>query len=132
MALNILVDDDSATVRAVMVKTLDIAGIDVGELHQAENGKEALDILGDNWIDIVFADINMPVMGGLDMVEKMNDEGLLKTIPVVIVSTEGSATRIEQLKAKGVSAYIRKPFTREIIRNVVDDIMGVQDGRECS
>jgi len=132
MALNILVVDDSATVRAVIVKTLDIAGIDVGELHQAENGKEALDILGDNWIDIVFADINMPVMGGLDMVEKMNDEGLLKTIPVVIVSTEGSATRIEQLKAKGVSAYIRKPFTREIIRNVVDDIMGVQDGRECS
>ncbi len=130
MALNILVVDDSATVRAVIAKTLDIAGVPVGELYAAENGREALDILGNNWIDIVFADINMPVMGGIEMVEKMNEEGLLKTIPVVIVSTEGSATRIEQLKAKGVSAYVRKPFTPEIIRNVVDDIMGVENGRE--
>jgi two-component system chemotaxis response regulator CheY len=130
MALNILVVDDSATVRAVIAKTFEVACIDVGELHQAENGKEALDILADNWIDIVFADINMPVMGGVEMVEKMNEGGLLKTIPVVIVSTEGSATRIEQLKAKGVSAYIRKPFAPEIIRKVVDDIVGVQDGNE--
>ena len=130
MALNILLVDDSATVRAVISKTLEIAGIPVGELYEAENGKEALDILGDNWIDIVFADINMPVMGGIEMVEKMNEGGLLKTIPVVIVSTEGSATRIEQLKAKGVSAYVRKPFTPEIIRKVVDDIVGAEDGNE--
>jgi len=124
MALNILVVDDSATVRSVMAKTFKVAGIDVGELHEAENGKQALDILGDNWIDIVFADINMPVMGGVEMVEKMCSDGLLKTIPVIIVSTEGSATRIEQLRAKGISGYIRKPFTPEILRNVVDDIMG--------
>ena len=128
MALNILVVDDSATVRAVIAKTFEVAGVEVGELYQAENGKEALDILADNWIDIVFADINMPVMGGIEMVEKMNDEGLLETIPVVIVSTEGSSTRIEQLKAIGVSAYVRKPFTPEIIRKVIDDIVGVTDG----
>ena len=127
MAYNILVVDDSAIVRAVIKKTLTIAAVDVGELFNAENGKKALEIINDNWVDLVFADINMPVMGGIEMLEKMCEDGLLKTIPVVIISTEGSATRIEQLKSKGVSAYIRKPFTPEQLHAVVDDIMGVKN-----
>lgn len=125
MALNILIVDDSETVRSVIIKTMDLAKIPLSNAFQAANGKEALEILAEEWIDLVFADINMPVMGGVEMVEKMSEDGLLKTIPVVIVSTEGSATRIEQLKKKGVSAYIRKPFTPEAIRKVVDDIIGV-------
>ena len=124
MALNILVVDDSAVVRAVFSKTFKLIGIPVGELYQAANGKEALEILNENWVDLVFSDINMPVMGGVEMIEKMSDDGLLKTIPVVVVSTEGSTTRIEQLKSKGISAYIRKPFTPELVRKVVDDIVG--------
>jgi len=128
MSLNVLVVDDSATVRAVIAKTLEIAGVSVGELHQATNGEEALQILDDNWVDIIFADINMPVMTGIEMIERMNEDGLLKTIPVVIVSTEGSKTRIEELKNKGVSAYIRKPFTPEQIKDIVDKIMGERDG----
>jgi two-component system chemotaxis response regulator CheY len=127
MSFNVLVVDDSATVRAVMEKTLKIAAVPVDEFHEASNGKEALAILADHWIDFIFADINMPVMNGIEMVEEMSRDGLLKTIPVVIVSTEGSTTRIEQLMDKGVSAYIRKPFTPEIIRNVVNEIMGVKD-----
>jgi two-component system chemotaxis response regulator CheY len=127
MAFNILIVDDSATVRAVIAKTFQLANIPINELHQAANGKEALEVLGNHWIDLVFADINMPIMGGVEMIEKMCADGLLKTIPVVIVSTEGSATRIEQLKDKGIRAYIRKPFTPELIRKVVDDIMGVQN-----
>ncbi len=127
MSFNVLVVDDSATVRAVMAKTLKIAGVPVDEFHEASNGEEALAILADHWIDFIFADINMPVMNGIEMVEEMSKDGLLNTIPVVIVSTEGSSTRIEQLMDKGVSAYIRKPFTPEIIRNVVNDVMGVHD-----
>ena len=124
MALNILVVDDSTTVRAVIARSLELAGVPVGNLHQAANGREALAILGSEWIDLVFADINMPVMTGIEMVDRMAADGILKTVPVIIVSTEGSATRIEQLKAKGVSAYIRKPFTPELLRNVVDEVMG--------
>lgn len=127
MALNILVVDDSAVIRAVFSKTFKLVGIPVGELYQAANGKEALEILNENWVDLVFSDINMPVMGGVEMIEKMSDDGLLKTIPVVVVSTEGSTTRIEQLKSKGISAYIRKPFTPELVRKVVDDIVGGLD-----
>lgn len=123
MALNILIVDDSKVVRSVIKKTLDIAGVDAGKIFEAGDGKEALEILDKEWIDLVFADINMPVMTGLEMVDRMKEDGILQTIPVVIVSTEGSETRIEELKAKGIRAYIRKPFTPETIKKVVDDIM---------
>ena len=124
MAYNILVVDDSETIRAVIARTLDIAGVPVNVLYEAENGKEALDILNEHWIDITFADINMPVMNGIEMIERMSEEGLLRSVPVIIVSTEGSQTRIEELRSKGVQGYIRKPFTPEIIREVVNNVLG--------
>jgi len=127
MSFNILMVDDSKTVRAVIAKTLRLAEVPVGELFEAANGKEALDILADHWIDLVIADVNMPVMNGLELIERMSEDGLLKTIPVVIVSTEGSAVRIKELESKGARAYIRKPFTPEQIRGVILEVMGVQD-----
>ncbi|MCD6327747.1 response regulator [bacterium] len=127
MAYNILVVDDSAIVRAIIKKTLSLAGVDVGELYQAGNGKEGLAVLDDKWVDLVLADINMPEMTGIEMVEKMSESGLMKTVPVVMISTEGSQTRVEELKAKGVRAYIRKPFTPELVKEVIDKILGDED-----
>ncbi len=124
MSLNILLVDDSETIRAVMEKTLHIAEIPVSNVYHAGNGREALDILAEEWVDLVFADINMPVMNGVEMIEKMCEDGLMKTIPVVVVSTEGSQTRIESLKNKGITAYIRKPFKPEDFRAIVDDLTG--------
>jgi two-component system, chemotaxis family, chemotaxis protein CheY len=123
MAFNVLIVDDSATVRDIIAKTLRMAGLRIGDVHHAANGREALTILAGQWIDIVFADVNMPVMNGVEMVEQMAKDGLLATIPVVIVSSDGSATRVEQLKAKGVSAYVHKPFTPELLRSVVCDVL---------
>ncbi|MCK5683774.1 response regulator [bacterium] len=116
MKLNILIVDDSSTVRSVLKKTLDLAKIPTATIHEAENGRDALKILDENWIDLVFADINMPIMGGIEMVENMAKSGLMKTIPVIVVTTEGSQTRIDQLKEKGIRGYIRKPFTPESVR----------------
>ncbi|MEI6808234.1 MAG: response regulator [bacterium] len=124
MAYNVLIVDDSKIVRTVVARTLKIAGVDVGLLLEAANGKEALAVLESNWIDIVFADINMPEMNGVEMVERMREKGLMETIPVVIVSTERSVTRIAELKAKGVRDYLSKPFTPESIREVVDKLLG--------
>ncbi len=129
MAYNILVVDDSSIIRSVVRKTLKLAGVPVNELHEAENGKMGLEKLKDNWIDLVFVDINMPVMTGIEMIDKMAEDGLLKTVPVVIISTEGSKARIEELLKKGIRAYIRKPFTPEVLRDVVKEVMEEnQDG----
>ncbi len=127
MALNILIVDDSGTVRAVIKKTLGISGIPINELYEAGNGKEAIDVLADAWVDLILADLNMPIMGGVEMIEKLSEDGILKKIPIIVISTEGSQTRIEELKSKGVRAFIRKPFTPEIIKNVIEDITGALD-----
>jgi len=124
MSFNILIVDDSRTIRSVIKKTLDIAGVPVGHLYEAENGKEALDIMNLNWIDLVFADINMPVMNGIEMIKKMSEDNTLDKTPVIIVSTEGSKTRIDDLLKLGVRAYLRKPINPEDLRNIVNEVMG--------
>ncbi len=130
MAFNILLVDDSATVRAVISKALNLAGVDINELYQAANGQEALDVLENQWIDLVFCDISMPVMDGEEFVRAMNEKGMIDTIPVVIVSSAGSEPRVARLKEEGVRDYIQKPFTPERIREVVDQVMGATQNAE--
>ena len=124
MAYNVLIVDDPAIVRAVVRKTLGLTGVALGEIHEAGNGREALEKLEKNWIDIVFADINMPIMTGIEMVDQMIARDILKSSPVVIISTERSETRMAELRAKGVSAYLNKPFTPECLRDVITQILG--------
>lgn len=123
MAYNILLVDDSETVRAVLMKTLNLAQIELGEVFMAGNGKEALKILKANWVDLVVTDLNMPEMTGFELINAMKNDELMKSVPVVVVTTEGSATRIDDLKQKGVKGYVRKPFTPEQIREMISKIM---------
>lgn len=123
MGFNVLVVDDSATTRNVITKTFRLANIPINEVHEAGDGRQALDILDHHWIDVVFTDINMPVMDGIQLVDRMAQDGVLNTIPVVLVTIEGSTKRVEELKAKGIAGFIRKPFTPEKIREVFDEVM---------
>lgn len=123
MGYNVLIVDDSPIIRKMVAKTLKISDLDINEYHFAENGRQALTLLDDNWVDIVFADINMPEMNGMEMVEKMVEKELLSTIPVVIISTERSRERIEALKAMGISAYLHKPFVPEDFARVVRGLL---------
>ncbi len=125
MAFNILIVDDSLTVRAVIAKALKLAGVDVGQIYEAGNGAQALEVLDREWIDLVFADISMPVMDGEELVDRLVESGAIATLPVVIVSSAGSEPRVNRLRKKGVRDYIQKPFTPEQIREVVDNVMGV-------
>jgi two-component system, chemotaxis family, chemotaxis protein CheY len=123
MGYNVLIVDDSMIIRKMIAKTLNISGLDIGEIFFAENGKQALKLLKENWVDIVFADINMPEMNGIEMIEEMHKEDLIKSIPVVIVSTERSRERIETLKTMGVKAYLNKPFVPEEFSRVVRELL---------
>ena len=123
MSVNVLVVDDSGVMRSMIIKTIRLSGLQLGEIYQAANGREGLDALHQNWIDLVIADINMPVMNGEDMIDRMNEHPEFKDIPVVVISTEGSSTRIERLENKG-ARFIHKPFTPEIIRDTVKDFLG--------
>jgi two-component system chemotaxis response regulator CheY len=123
MAYNILVVDDSQTMRAVLTKTICMAGLEMGTVFEAENGREALDVLEKEWVDIVFADINMPVMNGVEMVKEMQKLGYMESTPVVIISTEGSKTRLDTLREMGVRGFLRKPVSPELFKSVVDGVL---------
>lgn len=125
MAFNVLIVDDSKTVRAIVEKTLRMSGVPLDHVHHAGNGKEALDLLATQWVDIIFADINMPVMTGVQMIEKLAADGVLKSVPVVVISTEGSVTRIEELNKLGIRGYLRKPFQPEQFRSLVLETLGM-------
>ncbi|MBN1275874.1 MAG: response regulator [Deltaproteobacteria bacterium] len=124
MALNVLIVDDSGVMRAMIKKTMLMSGLPLGEVYQAGNGKDGLEILNQNWIDLVVVDINMPVMNGEEMLSQMRENPGTKDIPVVVISTEGSQTRIERLIKKGAS-FIQKPFSPELIRDIVKEITGI-------
>ncbi|PJA26722.1 MAG: response regulator [candidate division Zixibacteria bacterium CG_4_9_14_3_um_filter_46_8] len=126
MAFNILLVDDSKAIRSIIIKTLRLTKLDIDQIYEAANGKEALDVLLNNWIDLVLSDINMPVMTGIELVEEMAKDDLLKTIPVIIISTDGSTTRMDQLKSKGIKEYLRKPFLPESVGEKIDKVLGVK------
>ena len=128
MAYNVLIVDDSLPMRAVVKKTITASGFMVGKFYDAGNGKEALEILRREWMDLVVTDYNMPDMNGLELLSHMKADEILKTIPVVVITTEGSQQRVREFMEGGAADYIKKPFTPEEIRNKLSRIMGETDG----
>ena len=124
MALNILVVDDSPIMRKMVIKTLRLAGLPIGEVHEAGNGEEGLEELEANWIDMAFIDINMPVMNGEEMIIELRKKPEWAEMPIVVVSTEGSQTRIERIQEQGAK-FVHKPFSPEVVRKLIVEMTGV-------
>ena len=124
--LNVLVVDDSTVARAMIIKTLRMAEIPLSDLHEASNGQEALDLIEEHWIDLVLADINMPVMSGDEMVERIRANPGWSDLAVIVISTDGSRPRIEKLVHQGIM-FLRKPFTPEVLRDVVAEVMEISN-----
>lgn len=130
MAFDILIVDDSKVTRKMIARTLGMAGVPVRTLVEAENGAEglkkmrALLLMEKDPFGIVIADINMPEMTGIEMIGQMMADPVLSKVPVVVISTEGSQTRIDELRSLGVKGYLRKPFTPEDVRDMLKSIVG--------
>ena len=124
MSQDVLIVDDSATIRAMVKRTIRMTGLNVGELYEASNGIEALAQLADHQVAVVLADINMPAMNGIQLLTRMKSNDRLKDIPIIIASTEGSETRIAQMQARGVVGYVRKPFQPEQRRAALLPLLG--------
>ena len=123
MGINILIVDDSSVMRSMVCKTIQLSGINLDEIHQAADGKEGLAGLDQHCIDLVIADINMPVMNGEEMIDRILAHPEHRKIPIIVISTEGSQTRIERLQQKG-AVFIQKPFSPEKVRDVLKQILG--------
>jgi two-component system chemotaxis response regulator CheY len=125
MALNIMIVDDSPVMRAFIRKVVGLTGLDVGECCEAVDGEDALKLLRERWMDLVLTDINMPRMNGEEFVRRLECDELLRTIPVIVVSTDSSHNRVQQMLALGAKGYITKPFLPEALRDEVEKVLGV-------
>jgi two-component system chemotaxis response regulator CheY len=128
MAYNILIVDDSRAMRSFVRRVLDLSGLDVGKCLQAGNGKEALDVLREEWVDVVLTDINMPTMDGEQFVRCLEKDDCLRSIPVLVVSTDRTEGRVQQMLGLGARGYVTKPFLPETLRGELEKVLGVSHG----
>ena len=126
MSFNVLVVDDSKVMRAMVIRTLKMSGVPLGEIHQAGDGRQALEVLKDNWVDLALVDINMPVMNGEELIDRVRETPELRDLAIVVVSTESSQTRIEKVQNQG-ALFVHKPFTPEELREQVVALTGVSN-----
>jgi two-component system chemotaxis response regulator CheY len=123
--LNVLIVDDSATMRALLYRVVGLADLPIGAIYQAPNGAEALKLLEKHDIQAVFTDVNMPVMNGMELLREMAAHDEWRDILRVIISTDGSRLRREEARELKVSLYVEKPFRPEVVRDVLCQIASV-------
>lgn len=118
----ILIVEDSATMRSLLAASLEELSIPT-KVVEAESGFEALRFLPRQTFDLVITDINMPDINGLELVAFIKGNEKYASIPLVIVSTEGSERDRDKGLSLGADAYLVKPFDPEDLRRIVGDLL---------
>ncbi len=123
MAKSLMIVDDSATMRKIIIRTMRMSGLDFDQTIEAGNGAEALEKLKASAVDIVLCDINMPEMGGMEMVKKVREIDACKNTKIIMVSTESSQEVVDSAIADGANGFISKPFTPEKFQKELSPFM---------
>jgi len=123
MGKNVLLVDDSSTMRKIIGRSLRQAGIAFDNIYEAADGQEALDILESKDVDIVLSDINMPNMDGISFLREKATRDAIKDIPVLIISTENGDDIIGEAKSLGAVGAIKKPFTPDKVNEVLGPLL---------
>ncbi len=118
----ILIVEDSPTMRALLNSALEGLEIPV-KITEASSGFEALRCLPRESFDLIVTDINMPDINGLELVSFAKSNDAYRSIPLIIVSTEGADRDRERGLELGADAYLVKPFEAEYLREVVVDLL---------
>ncbi len=123
--MKILIVDDSNTMRRVLkMGVMKVIGEYSPEIYEAENGKEGLEQLYKHPdIDYVFLDVNMPVMKGDEMLRIMRQDPKIKHIKVIMQTTEGVREKVAELTRMGISGYLLKPFTQDVIVQLMNKLL---------
>lgn len=120
---NILIVEDSPTMRQLI--SFAMKRIANSKVFEATDGVDALKKLSSEKIDLILADINMPVMDGLKLVSLVRGNPAYKDIPIIIITTEGAEEDKKKALAIGANAYLPKPIqTQELIKLVNGFISG--------
>lgn len=124
MDCSVMIVDDSAILRRAMRRAVEQAGVASARIQEAGNGKEAIEALHKQAVDLILLDLNMPVMDGFQFMENRAIDPFIAQIPVVVVSTEGNERRLQALLRAGVKGRLHKPFEPEGLRAMVKEVLG--------
>ena len=119
--MKILVTDDSRVMRQIVIRTLRQAGYDDHDIIQAENGREAFDMVRAESPDLVLSDWNMPEMTGIECLEALRASG--SRVPFGFVTSEGSPEMREKAADAGAMFLIAKPFTADTFNEHLDGVI---------
>jgi two-component system chemotaxis response regulator CheY len=123
MGLKVLIVDDSSVMRKILERSVRQAwknGID--SVVEAGDGGEAMEKLGGVVVEVIFSDINMPNVNGLDFLRRLKDSPH-KNLPVIMVTTEGGEKTVLEAISLGAKGFIRKPFTAEQLEAALQKAM---------
>ena len=119
--MKILVTDDSRVMRQIVIRTLRQAGYDDHDIIQAEDGREALQMVGSEKPDLVLSDWNMPEMTGIECLQALRASG--SQVPFGFVTSEGSPEMREKAANAGALFLIAKPFTADTFNEHLDGVI---------
>ena len=119
--MNILVVDDSATMRMIIVKSLRQAGFEAATVIEASGAKEALQKLAAGGVDLMLSDVNMPEISGIELIKVVKMK--MPNLPIVMVTTESSPEMKQTMIAAGASAIITKPFPPEEMQKILGPLV---------
>ena len=124
MAKSLMIVDDSATMRKIIMRTVRTSGLKFDPIEEAGNGAEAIEKLNSSPVDVVLCDINMPEMSGVEMVKKVRAElPDCADMKIIMVSTESSQEVVNGVLADGANGYVTKPFTPEKFQEILSPFM---------
>ncbi|WP_331775642.1 chemotaxis response regulator CheY [Sulfurospirillum sp. 1612] len=121
--MKLLVVDDSSTMRRIIKNTL--ARLGYTDVLEAEHGVDAWQVMEKNSdIDMLITDWNMPEMNGLELVRKVRADAKYQELPIIMVTTEGGKSEVITALKAGVNNYIVKPFTPQVLKEKLEDVLG--------
>lgn len=122
----VLIIDDSAVMRKIIQRNIQQSGLIVDEFVEAGDGREGLEKATTNAVDLILCDWNMPNMTGIDFVKALRGSGQKNNIPIVMVTTEGGESKIEEAKNSGANGYLTKPFTPDQLKSKLGNFLLVK------
>ncbi len=122
VSLKVLVVDDQDSVRKMTCLTLEQMGIRV--MHEAENGMRAMEIASLQPIDLIISDYYMDTMDGLDLLRAVRAHPIVRRVPFILLTGRGDRELVIKAAQAGVNNYLIKPFTVDVLRQKIEQVMG--------
>jgi two-component system chemotaxis response regulator CheY len=111
--------------RKMIRRVIQLSGLDAEAVFEAGDGVEALEIVDHEWVDVILTDINMPRMNGEELIRRLAEAGITESVPVIVISTDATSLRRENVAELGARGYIVKPFLPEALKDEIERVTGV-------